>query len=126
MFDRYMIVEDSLRPTDDGFEVGIRITYYRGLVLSMIEGIDVRVDGESIDRGDVRFALRGTAYTQDEMAREADVRWEFGEIATLSVRRPGGLLPGQHTIGVVQHLRVIYMPGGGLRGQDTKTFALAG
>lgn len=126
MFDQYMIIEDSLRPTDDGFEIGIRITYYRGLVLSMINEIEATVDGERIDRDDIRFVLRGTAYTHEQMETEADVRWEFGEIATLSVRHPRGLTTGPHTIGVVQNLRVIYMPGGGLFGQDTKTLVLAG
>lgn len=125
MFDRYMIIDDSLRPTDDGFEVDVRITYYRSLALSMIEGFEVTVDGEAIARDDTRFVLRGTAYTHDQLERETDTRWEFGEIATLSVHRPGGLIVGPHTIDVVQHLRIIYMPGGGLRGQDSKTLLMA-
>ncbi|MBO0732694.1 MAG: hypothetical protein J2P57_25775, partial [Acidimicrobiaceae bacterium] len=120
----YMIVDDSLRPTPDGFEVDIRITYYRGLGLSMIEAFEVTVDGDPVPRKDIRFVLRGTAYTHDEMEREGDVRWEFGEIATLSVRRPGGLAAGVHAIRVAQQLRVSYMPDP-LRGQDEKNLVLA-
>jgi hypothetical protein len=121
VFDRYMIVDDSLRPTSDGFEVDVRITYYRSLALSMIAGFDVTIDGEPTARDGVRFVLRGVGYSLEEMADEADVRWGFGEIATLAIRLPEGLAEGPHTIGVVQELRIFYMPGGILRGQDTKS-----
>lgn len=125
MFDRYMIVDDSLRPTGDGFEFDIRITYYRGLGLSMIEGFDVVVDGEPVPRQDIRFVLRNSTYTQDELEREGDKRWEFGEAAALSIRRPGGLAAGPHTIEAAQQLRISYLPEP-LRGHDQKTLRMAG
>jgi len=46
VLDRYMIIEDSLRRTDGGFEFDIRIPYYRGIALSMIEAFEVTVDGD--------------------------------------------------------------------------------
>ena len=45
MFDRYILVEDSLRNTDGGFAVDIRMPYYRGLGLSMVEDVTLTVDG---------------------------------------------------------------------------------
>jgi hypothetical protein len=125
VFDRYMIVEDSLRPTDEGFAFDIRITYYRGVALSLIEGFEVTVDGRPVPRDAIRFVLRGVAYTQAELDHDTDGRWEFGEIATLAVEWPGGLSSGVHTIEAAQQLRISYLPGP-LRGQDTKTLLLAG
>ena len=61
----------------------------------------------------------------DELLDDEETRWEFGERATLRVAKPGGLAPGEHTIEVVQHLRIPYMPQG-LRGADTKTISLDG
>jgi hypothetical protein len=124
VFDRYMIIEDSLRPIEDGFTIDVRITYYRSLALSMIEGFEVTVDGKPIPPDDIWFVLRDTTYTLDGLEDEADTRWEFGEIATLRVHLAGGLREGPHTVGVVQDLRVVYMPGGSLQGRDTKTFQM--
>ena len=130
MYERYMICEDSLRNVGangqpDGFEFDVRITYYRGIVVSMIDGFDVTVDGETFDREQISFTVRDRTYTLDELLEDEGTRWEFGERATLCVAKPGGLAPGEHTIEAVQHLRIPYMPQG-LRGADTKTISLDG
>src|SRR4051794_5978452 len=117
-----MIIEDSLRRTDDGFEFDVRIPYYRGIALSMIEAFEVTVDGEAVSRDAIRFVLRGQELTHDELERDADTRWEFGELATLKVARP--LEPGEHRIGQATQLRISYLPAP-LRGQDEKTLAAA-
>ena len=122
MFDRYMIIEDSLRATADGFEFDIRIPYYRGIALSMIEALEVTVDGQEAPRDAVRFVVRGKAYTHDELEQDAETRWEFGEAATLAVAWPGGLAPGEHEIRQATQLRISYLPAP-LRGQDAKTLA---
>ena len=130
MYDRYMICEDSLRNVagngqPEGFAFDVRITYYRGIVVSMIDGFDVTVDGEPFDREQISFTVRDRTYSLDELLDDEETRWEFGERATLRVAKPGGLAPGEHTIEVVQHLRIPYMPQG-LRGADTKTISLDG
>jgi hypothetical protein len=120
VFDRYMIIEDSLRRADDGFEFDIRIPYYRGIALSMIEAFEVAVDGEEVPRDAIRFVLRGKEFTHDELEQDAETRWEFGEVATLKVARP--LEPGEHAIRQATQLRISYLPAP-LRGQDEKTLA---
>ena len=122
MFDRYMIIEDSLRRTDGGFEFDIRIPYYRGIALSMIEAFELTVDGEDVPRDAIRFVLRGREFTHDELEQDAETRWDFGEIATLKVDR--ALEPGEHTIRQATQLRISYLPAP-LRGQDEKTLAAA-
>lgn len=61
-----MIIEDSLRRTGEGFEFDVRIPYYRGVAVSMIEALEVRVDGREVPRDAIRFVLRGRQFTQAE------------------------------------------------------------
>lgn len=115
MFDKYLIVDGSLRnlgPSEapTGFAFDAKLGYYRGLGLSMIEALDINVDGERIDRSAVRFDEGKGALTLDEMETAFDRRWPFGAAATISVERDGGLASGEHHLELVQRLRVSYMP----------------
>ncbi|MEV6345547.1 DUF6379 domain-containing protein [Actinoplanes sp. NPDC051851] len=116
MFDKYMVCEETLHNVvEDGAVTGyafeVRITYYRGLRLSMVEPFEVVVDGAPVPVEDLRFTLGGArTYTFAEMADEIGDRWEFGERALLTVRKPGGLAAGEHTLDVIERLRISYMP----------------
>jgi hypothetical protein len=89
--------------------------YYRGLGLSMVEDVAVTVDGEPCPRDAISFTVHGNTYTLDAMETEYDDRWEFGERATVTVARSGGLSPGEHVVANEQRLRISYLPwpGGG-------------
>jgi len=124
-----MICEDGFENvTEDGvvtgFQFKVRITYYRGVVLSLIEGFEVTVDGETFDRDAITFTVRDRTYTLDELEEDGVTRWEFGEKATLTVQKPGGLAPGEHTIEAAQQLRLSYIPWP-LRGEASKTLAVS-
>ena len=115
MFDKYLIVEGSLRnsgPADapTGFAFDAKLGYYRGIGLSMIEALDVTVDGEPVPREAVRFDEGKGPLSLDEMESAYDRRWPFGAAATIIVERPGGLPPGEHTLELSQRLRVSYLP----------------
>jgi hypothetical protein len=115
MFDKYIIVADSLRnvgPADapTGFAFQSKLGYYRGLGLSMVEELNVTVDGEPIAREAVRFDEGNGALTLDEMAEAYDRRWPFGGVAEIIVDHPGGLASGEHELTLQQKLRVSYMP----------------
>lgn len=107
-----------------GFAFLGRLPYYRGLGLSMIEDIQVTVDGEAIAREDVRFAVRGKTYTLDQMETVYDDRWNFGEKARIIALKPGGLAAGKHTITFGVRMRVSYLPFVPTT-KDTKELALA-
>ena len=114
MFDHYMICGDGFRNTVEsgrvtGFEFGARLPYYRGLGLSMVEDIAITVDGNAVPREDIRFSVRGKSWTLEELEEE-DERWEMGEVATLRVRKPGGLSSGKHKVELAERLRISYLP----------------
>ena len=110
MMDNKMIVEGSLAPVEGGFSFLGRLPYYRGLGLSMIEDIEVTLDGEKLPRDQVRFSVRGKTYTLDEMETVYDDRWNFGEKASVIVKMPGGLAKGAHEVELAETLRISYLP----------------
>lgn len=124
MMDNKMIVEDSLESSDKGFAFYGRLPYYRGLGLSMVEDIQIAVDGEAVPREAVRFHVRGKTYTLDQMETVYDDRWNFGEKAKIIAMKPGGLPAGEHTIEFAVRMRVSYLPFVPTS-KDTKTLALA-
>jgi hypothetical protein len=126
MFDKYLIVDDSLRnlPDGSGFAFEARLGYYRGLGLSMIEELAVTLDGEEIDRPLVRFHDGEDVLTMDDMETAYDRRWEFGAKATISVVRPGGLPAGEHKLDLREKLRISYLPFPSFN-SDSKTLQIA-
>lgn len=115
MFDNKVIVEDSLasEQLEDGsygVSVMARLPYYRGLGLSMVENIAVSIDGQDVQRDDVRFAVRGNTWTLDEMETEYGDRWNFGEKAKVIVVTREPLASGSHEVSVAITMRVSYLP----------------
>jgi hypothetical protein len=108
MYDKHIIYPDSLRNDGDNWRVGVRLPYYRGQVLSAVEDIALTVDGAKVPREDVRFTVRGKTWRLDELETTYDARWEFGEVAEVSV--PGRLASGPHTVTAAVQLRISYLP----------------
>ncbi|WP_458106623.1 DUF6379 domain-containing protein [Arthrobacter sp. R3-55] len=128
MFEKYIIVEDTLRNTEldgsiTGFQVGVRLPYYRGLGLSMVEAVEVSIDGETMRAEDTSLTVHGNTYRLLDLPGIFDDRWEMGEVATVCIAKPGGLAEGEHEVAVVERLRVSYMPVPS-GGADRKKLAL--
>jgi hypothetical protein len=96
--------------TAAGFQVRIRIPYYRGIWASLLEGADVTVDGEEFSRDDILWTLGDKTLTLTELEDASDVRWPFDEPAVLTVPKPGGLAVGMHDVSVKLAFRASYMP----------------
>jgi len=128
MYDKYLIVGEEFRNvTADGkvigFQLGMRLPYYRGVVLSLIGNTDLTVDGETFLPEQMSVKLHGKEYNLTDLENEAVAKWEFGEIGILTVRKPGGLKPGKHTVELAQHMKISYVPFG-FRGHDRKELTL--
>lgn len=128
MFDKYLIVDGSLRnvgPADapSGFAFDAKLGYYRGLGLSMVEALDVTVDGEQVPREAIRFDEGNGPLSLDEMETAFDRRWPFGASATIIVEHDGGLASGEHRLELSQRLRISYMPFPSIN-TDAKTLVI--
>ena len=128
MFEKYMIVPEEARNTrvgDEvtGFQFGARLPYYRGLGLSMVEDIQVKVDGRPVEPDCIRLTVHGHSYSLPELEAEADDRWEMGEVAIVSIDQNGGLPAGEHTVELLINLRISYLPFPAIR-QASKTITI--
>jgi hypothetical protein len=112
MYDKHIIYPNSLRNLADGsgFALGVRLPYYRGQPLSVVEDIAVKVDGVAVPREQLRFSVRGKSWTLDQLEENTAERWEFGEVAEVSVLQPQALSAGEHELAVGVQLRISYLP----------------
>ena len=92
-----------------GFVVKLKIPYYRGVSLSLIDDITVTYDDEVFTRDQLKFTVGGLTHTFAEMATISLLRWEFGEKATVFVPRIGGIALGFHRISISVSIRISYM-----------------
>jgi hypothetical protein len=130
MYDKYLIVGEAFKNVEEagkvtGFQVGIRLPYYRGVVLSLVGEMVLTVDGEKMDLEQMTVTLNDKTYPLAQLKNEPVDKWEFGDIGVVTVSKPGGLKPGEHKVELRQHMKISYVPGG-FWGGDVKTLQLAG
>ena len=127
MFDQYIICDDSLLADDTdtaSYTVDVRMPYYRGLGLSMVEGVDLTVDDVAVPAVATSFTVHGNTYAMTDLPAVLDDRWEMGEPARVGFTLAEPLAPGPHEVAAAVRLRISYMPVPG-GGRDLKTLVLA-
>lgn len=127
MFDQYIVCEEGFRARDDGRTGGVvevRMPYYRGLGLSMVEAVDLTLDGAPVPTDRTTFTVHGNTYRFDQLPTVLDDRWEMGERAQLAFETDQPLAPGEHDVAVAVRLRISYMPVPG-GGRDRKRLQLS-
>ena len=125
MFEPYVICNDGFENVEKngeivGYQLKTRIAYYRGVPLSMVDEIELHLDGQTVPSEKIHFSVGSESFTLKEMETVTSTKWEFGQKATLFVDQPGGLKPGEHKIFLRQTTRVAYYPFP-LEGRNTKT-----
>src|SRR6516164_3062474 len=101
------VVEDG-RVT--GFQLQLRMPNYRGAAASLIDGVEVDIDGETWNAEVPLWTLQGRTFTLDQLRASTGVRWQLDEPATVTVPKPGGLAAGVHQVAVAVYLRRPYLP----------------
>ena len=117
MPDNHMIFDQGFKNVSEKgqitcFQVKVQNMNYRGVPLSIVHGIEVTVDREVFKDDQIQsFTVRGHTYTLAEMEKMGDekTRWPWLEPATVTVRKPGGLKQGVHSVKVRLGIRVSYM-----------------
>jgi hypothetical protein len=108
------VVEDnSLRVTETGCEIRLRLKWYRSLPLSSIERLQLALDGQPVDPGSIRLGVNGHQYQLEQLADLVEEFWFVQDSAILSVSQRDKLKPGEsHKIDVELALRFPYIPIG--------------
>lgn len=81
-----------------GFQLKIRLPYYRGVFLSQIKPGNLTVDGEVFTKEQIMWRINGEDFTAAEMRLDRHRHWHPLEPATLIVKKPGGLMQGYHDL----------------------------
>lgn len=90
------IVEDnSLRATEDGYQLEYRLSWYRSLPLSCIEKVGLTLDGEPVPPEAMTFSINGHRYRLEELPGLADEFWFVLDSAIVSVHDPGKVKAGE-------------------------------
>ena len=92
-----------------GCSFDVRLSYYRGMFLSAVNYLKVRIDGEEIAAQDITFALKGRRYGLAQLQNLGTVFWPVIEPASIEVFRPGGFESGEHDIEFDMEFRSPYM-----------------
>ena len=93
-----------------GFQLKIRLPYYRGVFLSQIKPGNLTVDGEVFTKDQVLWRINGEDYTAQQMRQDWKTHWHPLEPATLIVKKEGGLAQGYHDIQYGFYCTHSYMP----------------
>jgi hypothetical protein len=115
VYEKYMICTRDFKNVSrggqvPGFQLKIRINYYRGCYLSMIDTVRLVVDGEEFTPDKMTLSVGTQTYTFEQLAMATEARWFFGDPATLTVQKAGGLRPGMHTVRLGLFIRNSYIP----------------
>ena len=95
-----------------GYQFDIRLSYYRGHFLSVIDQFEVAVDGEKVPDDDIRFCINGKEFGVAQLESCYTEFWNVIKPATIKVHKPGGLAEGEHKVDVTLFFRSPYMPIG--------------
>lgn len=95
-----------------GYQFDIRLSYYRGHFLSVIDEFKVKVDDFEVPTERIKFCINGKEFSPVEFDKCYTEFWQVIEPATIKVIYPGGLPEGEHKIDVTLFFRSPYMPIG--------------
>ena len=109
-----VVCDDSLKHLyvngkKTGCQFDVRLSYYRGHFLSVIDRLEVEIDGEKIAQEAISFCLRDEEYGIAQLHDLVSVFWPIAEPATIKVLKKGGFTAGEHDINFILYFRSPYM-----------------
>ncbi len=93
-----------------GYQVDVRLAYYRGQYLSVIDELALEVDGEKVEEQDLRLCLNGKEFAPWELKEAYREFWGIKTPGVIKVRKPGGLTSGEHQVKLTLMFRCPYLP----------------
>ncbi len=93
-----------------GFQVPVRLCYYRGVWVSQLRPATVEVDGVTYQNDQLYWTIDGKIIEQSDLASNMELHWNSRDVAFLTVRKEGGLEPGIHDVKVAYDYSASYLP----------------
>jgi hypothetical protein len=105
-----LVEENSLCVTETGYQIQVRLPWYRSLPLSCIEKVHMSLDGQPIDPDLLRFGINDRQFRLSELDELIEEYWFVQDAACLSVLQLGKIARGaSHTIEFELTLRFPYI-----------------
>ena len=73
--DKYILKEDALHASENGFQLKFQSHWYRALPLSCMD-FNVKIDGQEIDKNHLKVTVNNKKFNYDELP-ELDKEWLF-------------------------------------------------
>lgn len=102
------VLAGSMRRTGNGFEVPVRLGWYRALPLSCVS-LGLTVDGSEVPTERIRFHVNDRDYALEELPELYDELWFVLDEAGLRVRTDEELSAGEHDVAVEMTLTPPYI-----------------
>jgi hypothetical protein len=111
MFVTRVISDNGLTRTGSGFDLDIRLPWYRSLPLSTVSIAELKIDGQSIAPDAIQFEVNGKIFALDELSQHPEEWWFVLDSAYLHVSGTT-LQPGtQHKVTATVGIKPPYIPG---------------
>jgi len=91
-----------------GFNLGVFLNYYRGLPVSSIENLEVKVDDEAVPQHLVCAVVNEKKFSVEQLPSLHAEFWGIRKKVDLEIYN-GGLESGEHEVELTLHLRNPYM-----------------
>jgi hypothetical protein len=106
-----LIEPDSLRATQAGFSVGLRLPWYRTVPLSTVELVSLKLDERAIPANSIRFAIDGGEWKLEELPALIEQPWFVIDTAELRVLDEHLDRGSEHAVEVVLAVYPPYIKG---------------
>jgi Domain of unknown function (DUF6379) len=107
--DKDVVRDDALSATEDGFALAIHSHWYRALPLTSLAVVDLTLDGERVDTGELTVDANGKTFRFEELAEGYDEWWFTTDAVTLRVPRSGATAGGRHRVELNLGLSIPYL-----------------
>lgn len=81
-----------------GFQIKVRLPYYRGIFLSQLRPGTLYVDDMKFEKEEIIWNINGKDHTYEEMKEDMQTHWAVTEPAVLKLKKEGGLSQGFHDL----------------------------
>lgn len=93
-----------------GFQLKVRLPYYRGIFLSQLRPGTLQVDDMRFEREDLIWNINGRDHTYEDLKSDMETHWAVTDPAVIKVKLKGGLKQGFHDITLGFCFTSSYMP----------------
>lgn len=107
--DKDVVRPDGLKAAGDKLELQLRSHWYRSLPLSSLAVIDVAIDGEPVDAGQLTIRYEGKRYAFSDLPQQSDEWWYITDPITIEIPHAGADKGAEHRVHVDLGLSIPYI-----------------